>query len=96
MESEKRTLQEWADGDYLIIVDPDGFDRSDPKLMTRQFTHKEYMQGIYRCSVMGKPVDCRSAMKDGNGLCFGYSPVNDDEPIETCKQCSICSCYGME
>lgn len=96
MDAERKTLQEWADIDGLIIYDPDGFDRTDPEVMTRKRTREEYMQGVYRCSVMGKPVDCKSAEKDSGGQCLGYAPTGDDEPIETCKQCSICTCHGME
>lgn len=93
---EKKTIQEWADHDCLIVVDPDGFNRSDPELMTRKFTKEEYIQGVVLCSVMGKPVDCISAEKDGQGKCLGYAAAGDDEPVETCKNCSVCSCYGME
>ena len=31
-------------------------------------------------------VNCEAAETDGGG-CLGYSPLNDDEPIERCKYC---------
>jgi|GEM_PF-2774283 len=93
---ETRTIQEWADRDYLIVVDPDGFDRTDSEIMVRKWTKEEYDARIMLCSIISKPVDCKRAEKDITGLCLGYAPDGDDEPIETCKQCSLCSCYGLE
>jgi hypothetical protein len=40
-------------------------------------------------------LDCDKAEKQGN-RCLGFSKVNDDEPIETCKQCKKCTIYGEE
>jgi len=51
---EKRTLNEWAAMDGINILDPDGFDRTDPHLFERLFTREEYNQGIVRCTIMGK------------------------------------------
>jgi hypothetical protein len=28
--------------------------------------------------------------------CVGYSPWNDDEPIEQCKQCAFCESHELE
>lgn len=49
--AETKTLKEWAIIDRIKILDADGFDRSDNLLFERQFTHDEYMQGIYMCTV---------------------------------------------
>jgi len=73
METETKTLQEWADIDGLIICDPDGFDRSDPEIMSRKFTRQEYDAGIMLCSIISKPVDRKQVEKDNDGLCSGYA-----------------------
>jgi len=70
---ETKTLQEWADIDGLIIYDPDGFDRSDPEIMSRKFTRQEYDAGIMLCSIISKPVDRKQVEKDNDGLCLGYA-----------------------
>lgn len=49
-----KTLQEWAELDGIEILDPDGFDRTDTELWTRLFTHDQYREGIWRCTIMGK------------------------------------------
>jgi hypothetical protein len=46
-----RTLQEWAALDGIRIIDPDGFDRTDPLLMERKFTREEFCRGIFLCTV---------------------------------------------
>jgi hypothetical protein len=46
-----KTLQEWADLDGVKILDPDGFDRTDPELWERQFTKEEFMRGIANCTI---------------------------------------------
>ena len=42
----------------------------------------------------------KKAVKEGQGYpgviknkCLGYSPMNDDEPIESCKRCKFNSSY---
>ncbi|OPX89460.1 MAG: hypothetical protein A4E53_01537 [Pelotomaculum sp. PtaB.Bin104] len=30
---------------------------------------------------------CKTANKDSNGKCLGYSSGGDDEPIDRCKTC---------
>jgi hypothetical protein len=50
-----KTLDEWAALDNIRIIDPDGFDRSDPDLMTKQFTKEEYKKGIFKCTLMCIP-----------------------------------------
>ena len=51
-EPEKKTINEWASIDGIIIVDPDGFDRSDLDLFNRLYTRSEYEEGIMLCSIM--------------------------------------------
>lgn len=36
-------------------------------------------------------VDCKSALKQNDETCLGYSYGEDDEPIEECKMCKKCS-----
>jgi hypothetical protein len=47
---ELRTLQEWSSILGITILDPDGFDRTDPMLMERKFTLSEFNQGIVSCT----------------------------------------------
>lgn len=47
----RKTLNEWAEEDGIVILDPDGFDRKDPELMTRLFTYEEYRKGLYPCTI---------------------------------------------
>lgn len=54
--AEKHTLNEWAAIDGIKILDPDGFDRTDPNLYIRLFTREEFNQGIIRCTIMGKAM----------------------------------------
>lgn len=42
-----------------------------------------------------RELDCRNAEKQGD-KCLGYSKIDDDEPIETCKQCEKCTMYEEE
>ncbi len=52
------------------------------------------MNKIDKCKIIKK------AIKSGIGSpeiqdkkCLGYSNINDDEPIETCKSCKLNSSY---
>lgn len=47
----RKTLNEWAEEDGIVILDPDGFDRKDPQLMTRLFTYDEFQKGLYPCTI---------------------------------------------
>ena len=60
---ETRTIQEWADRDYLIVVDPDGFDRTDPEIMVRKRTKEEYDAGIMLCSIIALQTNAKAAIK---------------------------------
>jgi len=51
MNEELKTLQEWAELDGLVIVDPDGFDRNDTYLMERKFPRFVYDIGIKKSTV---------------------------------------------
>ena len=45
------TIEDWATLDGLQVLDPDGFDRSDPLLWERKFTREEYMAGLPFCTI---------------------------------------------
>lgn len=47
----KKTLTEWAKLKGYRIIDPDGFDRSDPDLYDRLFSEKEFDDGLPYCTV---------------------------------------------
>lgn len=51
---ELHTLDEWAAMDGITILDPDGFDRTDPHLWELKFTREEYDKGIILCTIEGR------------------------------------------
>lgn len=53
---EMKTIQEWAELDGICVLDPDGFDRSDPYVLEKEVTKAEYLAGIWRCTVMPLPA----------------------------------------
>lgn len=55
-EPERKPINEWAALDGICVLDPDGFDRSDPYVLEREITKAEYLAGIWRCTVMSLPA----------------------------------------
>lgn len=55
-EFEKKTINEWCDRHNIIMLDPDGFDRTDPELFERKFTEQEFMAGLYRSTIRMKEL----------------------------------------
>jgi len=47
----KKTLTQWAEDIGVRILDPDGFDRTQPDLMEKLFTKEEFNAGIGQCTV---------------------------------------------
>ena len=45
------TIQEWAALDGIEIIDPDGFDRSDPLLWERKISLEEFKKGQFLCTI---------------------------------------------
>ena len=52
--NKQKTISEWEKIFNVQILDPDGFDRQDPKLGERKFTRKEFEEGMLKSSVMAK------------------------------------------
>jgi hypothetical protein len=48
----EKTIGEWAEIYGVQILDPDGWDRTDPELWTREITEKEFNKGIVFCTIM--------------------------------------------
>jgi hypothetical protein len=48
---ELKSIVDWAKEDGLIILDPDGFDRSDPQVMSKLRSREEYEKGIMLCMI---------------------------------------------
>jgi hypothetical protein len=42
---EIHTIKEWGEITGIVVLDPDGFDRGDPKLHERMFTRAGFMRG---------------------------------------------------
>lgn len=55
----KKTIKEWSEVYEIKIIDPDGFNREDPELMTRLFTQREFFQQMMRSTI--------EAVGDGTG-----------------------------
>jgi hypothetical protein len=65
MKDELKTIQEWADKDGIIVLDPDGFDRTQPDVMTNKISYEEYSKGILFCTIImpAKGVDIKVTKK---------------------------------
>lgn len=50
----RHTIPEWEIITGISIIDPDGFDRKDPKLYERLFTREEFDKGLFRSTIIGK------------------------------------------
>ena len=48
----KKSIVEWAKEAGYEILDPDGFDRTDPEVMTRLRTKEEFEKGFMLCTIM--------------------------------------------
>ena len=48
----KKTIDEWGKEFKVMVIDPDGFDRTDPKLRERKFTREEFINGMIQSSCM--------------------------------------------
>ena len=49
--AERKTISQWEEIFNIRIIDPDGFDRSDPKLRERKFTREEFEKGMMLSSI---------------------------------------------
>ena len=49
--AERKTISQWEEIFNVKIIDPDGFDRSDPKLMECKFTREEFEKGMMLSSI---------------------------------------------
>jgi hypothetical protein len=67
MSIELKTINEWADLDGIIIIDADGFDRSDPDLFEKKISYEEYSKGILFCTIVmpAKGVDVTIIKTEG-------------------------------
>ncbi len=48
----KRTIDEWGEVFGVRVLDPDGFDRTDPNLWERKFTKDEFFKGAVASTIM--------------------------------------------
>lgn len=47
----RNTIHEWEWITGITVLDPDGFDRKDPNLYERLFTHQEFKEGLIRSTI---------------------------------------------
>lgn len=50
MEEERKTIAQWGKETGMIVIDPDGFDRTDMQLFERLFTKAEFTEGAIMSS----------------------------------------------
>lgn len=51
----RKTIKQWEKEYNITVLDPDGFDRSDPHLMERLFTREEWERGFPFCTLLLPP-----------------------------------------
>ena len=51
MFKKKKTIPEWEEVLKVKILDPDGFDRTDPLLYERGFTKEEFEEGLVQSTI---------------------------------------------
>lgn len=51
-QTEKHTIKEWSNLTGIVVLDPDGFDRTDPKLNEKLFTKEEFINGIHKSTIV--------------------------------------------
>lgn len=49
---EKKTIEEWAEEFDVKVLDPDGFDRTDPNLYNKKFTIEEFKKGLMSSTII--------------------------------------------
>lgn len=47
----KKTIKDWEKVYGVRVIDPDGFNRKDPKLYEKEFTQKEFERGLVYSSI---------------------------------------------
>lgn len=50
----KKSATEWAAEDDIIILDPDGFDRTDPECLSKPISWSEFQKAIIHCTTIYK------------------------------------------
>lgn len=65
---ERKTIAEWSEEFGFSIMDPDGFDRTDPNLMDRNFTLAEFADGALMSTVGNLNADSFTRLADASSL----------------------------
>ena len=67
----RKTWQEWAEEYKVVIIDPDGFDRTDPN---KKYSRKEFEKGLPYCTTLGRKS---SFVEDGFGSSWNLCDKKD-------------------
>lgn len=51
MTNQQKSIVDWARERGYIILDPDGFDRTNPNVMTDPITEEEFNKGFMLCTI---------------------------------------------
>jgi hypothetical protein len=51
---ERLTIAQWGERTGIVVLDPDGFDRTDMELTSRLFTEDEFRRGVWNSTVFLK------------------------------------------
>lgn len=49
-----KTIEQWSKIKNVTILDPDGFDRTDPNLFTNKYTEEEFFYGMIQSTCVIK------------------------------------------
>jgi len=53
-----KTIEEWSQEPGMpVVIDPDGFDRQDPRLWDRLFSEGEFLDGALRSTILPAPEE---------------------------------------
>ena len=101
MNQTKRTLKQWEEIKGINIIDYNGFDRTDDKLMERLFTEEEFDKGSILCS---QYIDSKFNVysnKKPNYNCFICKTTLTDKEMnewydtgDYCCDGYMCGCRG--
>ena len=73
------TIREWEKIKDVKILDPDGFNRNDPNLMSRTFTEKEFDDGMMLSTIEMKAPPTPNGVISKNPIIA--HPTAEKEPV---------------
>ena len=81
-EQYRATIKQWGDITGTIVLDPDGFDRKDPRLMERLFTYQEFQHGCMESTIQRRVTVMNRGDKPKGVLPFSTASKENKEITE--------------